>query len=175
MVAILKPLRCTFCINTNDSSLAEISGIVRSLSRAVMVRTGEKTSFHVGSLYVVHRSTFSNCVIQTSNSESLHRRCRCCSTVPVRMAPTNTEPRETSPLLPRPDAITEPVKASNGIAPRAGSARIEAEQDGGDIERQTSNGDSSKHQGLPEVRKRMKYIFPAIAIGVRLSSAIHGK
>ncbi|KAF2032176.1 MFS general substrate transporter [Setomelanomma holmii] len=44
-------------------------------------------------------------------------------------------------------------------------------QDGGDIERQTSNGDSSKHQGLPEVKKRMKYIFPAIAIGVFLAAA----
>jgi hypothetical protein len=89
------------------------------------------------------------------------------------MAPHNTEPRETSPLLPKSDAIAEPVEAGNGIGPSAASAQIEAEQDGGDIERQTSNGDSSKHQGLPEVRKRMKYIFPAIAIGVRLSSVIH--
>lgn len=38
----------------------------------------------------------------------------------------------------------------------------------GDVEQQASRSDASKHQGLPEVRKRMKYIFPAIAIGVSL-------
>ncbi|USP82460.1 uncharacterized protein yc1106_09734 [Curvularia clavata] len=41
----------------------------------------------------------------------------------------------------------------------------------GDVEQQASRSDASKHQGLPEVRKRMKYIFPAIAIGVFLSAA----
>ncbi|EUC34710.1 hypothetical protein COCCADRAFT_3916 [Bipolaris zeicola 26-R-13] len=40
-----------------------------------------------------------------------------------------------------------------------------------DIEQQASHGDSFKHQGLREVRKRMKYIFPALAIGVFLSAA----
>ncbi|KAH7406206.1 major facilitator superfamily domain-containing protein [Phaeosphaeria sp. MPI-PUGE-AT-0046c] len=59
----------------------------------------------------------------------------------------------------------------NSIAIGAAEPLVEHEEDGGDIERQISNGDSIKHLGLPEVRKRMKYIFPAIAIGVFLSSA----
>jgi hypothetical protein len=63
------------------------------------------------------------------------------------------EPTETSPLLqpqdpePLPNTITD-------------------EADGGELERQPSNGDSFKHQGLPDIKKRLKYIFPAIAIGV---------
>tara|TARA_R110002003_G_scaffold288_16_gene18489 strand:- start:16854 stop:17162 length:309 start_codon:yes stop_codon:yes gene_type:complete len=74
---------------------------------------------------------------------------------------------ETSPLLPKPeDNNPHPIDPSNGISPEGADPYIDNEDDGGDIERQTSNGDSSKHQGLPEVQKRMKYIFPAIAIGV---------
>lgn len=74
---------------------------------------------------------------------------------------------ETSPLLPKlDDHNPHPIDPSNGLSPEGADPYIDNEQDGGDIERQTSNGDSSKHQGLPEVQKRMKYIFPAIAIGV---------
>jgi hypothetical protein len=82
-------------------------------------------------------------------------------------------PRETSPLLPKPDVNTEPVDPDNDIALRAANAPIDDEQDGDDVERQSSNGDTSKHQGLPEVRKRMKYIFPAIAIGAHIISIPH--
>ncbi|KAK5135118.1 hypothetical protein LTR08_005643 [Meristemomyces frigidus] len=40
------------------------------------------------------------------------------------------------------------------------------------LERQTSTGDRQKqYEGMPEVRKKMKYIFPAVAIGVFLSAA----
>lgn len=39
------------------------------------------------------------------------------------------------------------------------------------LESQDGTDDRSKHQGLPEVKKRMKYIFPAVAIGVFLSAA----
>jgi hypothetical protein len=77
------------------------------------------------------------------------------------MAPNITEPRETSPLLPKPNASTPATDEDSSTAPNP------LTEDGGDIERQTSNGTASKHQGLPEVRARMKYIFPAIAIGVR--------
>jgi hypothetical protein len=83
------------------------------------------------------------------------------------MALNNAQPNETSPLLPKPDDNTAlAIDPGNGIAPGGPIPQDHDEQDGGDIERQTSNGDTSKHQGLPEVRKRMKYIFPAIAIGV---------
>lgn len=88
------------------------------------------------------------------------------------MAPDTSRqgPTETSPLLGK--------QAQNG--PSTGSTLeaapiepdihddtdVEGDGDEADLERQPSNGESFKHQGLPEVRKRMKYIFPAIAIGV---------
>jgi len=84
-----------------------------------------------------------------------------------------SDPTETSPLLPKPN---KPVDAGNGIASRyvegydeerdVGSSEEQGDADGGHIERHASNGETTKHQGMPEVRKRMKYIFPAVAIGV---------
>lgn len=94
---------------------------------------------------------------------------------------------ETSPLLPKnlTDAHSRhPIDPSGALSPEGadpyedGSSISESElgdgEDGGDIERQASNGDGdmAKHQGLPEVRARMKYIFPAIAVGVRIYPAI---
>jgi hypothetical protein len=74
---------------------------------------------------------------------------------------TDTQPRETSPLVPKPIGNDiQPTHPTYGVAPE------DDPPEESDLERQTSNGDSSKHQGLPEVRKRMKYIFPALAIGV---------
>ncbi|KAF1842374.1 uncharacterized protein K460DRAFT_409788 [Cucurbitaria berberidis CBS 394.84] len=94
------------------------------------------------------------------------------------MAPHNsrqqhhsTESTETSPLLPKPVENAHLIDTSIGVAPGAAGTQDDNENDGGDIERQVSHGDSSKHQGLPEVKKRMKYIFPAIAIGVFLAAA----
>lgn len=88
------------------------------------------------------------------------------------MAPNNTqpEPTETSPLLAKPDSNGQLVDESAGIAPAGpevyDDTDVEEDHDDGDLERQPSNGSAFKQQGLPEVRKRMKYIFPAIAIGV---------
>ena len=87
------------------------------------------------------------------------------------MAPNNTqpEPTETSPLLGRPNQDGQLIDPGDGIAP-VGEAYdetdIEDNVNEGDLERQSSNGERFKHQGLPEVMKRMKYIFPAVAIGV---------
>lgn len=83
----------------------------------------------------------------------------------------STRPTETSPLLPKPnrqpsESTTPLVHPCDGVTPKDA-----AHEDGGDIERQVSNGDTSKHQGLPEVKRRMKYIFPAIAIGVSSTDA----
>lgn len=94
------------------------------------------------------------------------------------MAPTSTRPApsETSPLLANPDlTTTQPLSPGNGIAPELHD-ETDVEEDGNepDLERQPSNGESFKHQGLPEVRKRMKYIFPAIAIGVCVSTQPRG-
>ena len=88
------------------------------------------------------------------------------------MAPNDTrpEPTETSPLLGQPDQNKQLVDPGDGIAPAGpvpyDDTDVEDTEDGGALERQTTNGSNFKHQGLPEVRKRMKYIFPAIAIGV---------
>jgi hypothetical protein len=80
-----------------------------------------------------------------------------------------SQPSETSPLLPKPNGDAPTTTPATGVAHQDVAPPVENEQDGGDIERQTSNGDSIKHQGLPEVKKRLKYIFPAIAIGVRIA------
>jgi hypothetical protein len=80
-----------------------------------------------------------------------------------------SQPSETSPLLPKPKGDAPTTTPATGVVPQDVAPPVENEQDGGDIERQTSNGDSIKHQGLPEVKKRLKYIFPAIAIGVRIA------
>lgn len=92
-------------------------------------------------------------------------------------------PSETSPLLPklpRRHSSQHPIDPSAGLAPEGADPYISSsedynseddERDGGDIERQPSNGETSKHRGLPEVKKKMKWIFPAIAIGVFLAAA----
>lgn len=87
------------------------------------------------------------------------------------MAPDETQhsPTETSPLLGA-QVNAQIIDPSVGIAPAGvedyNDTDVEEDNDEGDLERQPSNGETFKHQGLPEVKKRMKYIFPAIAIGV---------
>lgn len=73
---------------------------------------------------------------------------------------------ETSPLLSKQTSTAPQIAADSGIAPGGANTYVDDEQDGGDIEPQASHGDSHKHHGMPEVKKQMKYIFPAIAIGV---------
>jgi hypothetical protein len=60
-------------------------------------------------------------------------------------------PTERSPLLQDPESQSVISGSNNG----SGS------------ERRDSVGDASSHQGMPEVRRQMKYIFPAVAVGVR--------
>ncbi|KAL1641494.1 hypothetical protein SLS58_005999 [Diplodia intermedia] len=88
------------------------------------------------------------------------------------------EPTETSPLLGQrrtsdglqvlpPQPVPEEGDGENGEGDNGG--------DGGDLERQQSHvsegGSSLKHKGLPEVKKRMKYILPAVAVGIFLAAA----
>jgi hypothetical protein len=87
-------------------------------------------------------------------------------------------PRETSPLLPKPalqPVSPHPIEADRDIAPEDAYESAVADATEGDIERQVSNGDASKHQGMPEVKKRMKYIFPAICVGVSLSKSSNAR
>ncbi|KAK5676462.1 hypothetical protein LTS10_010762 [Elasticomyces elasticus] len=67
-------------------------------------------------------------------------------------------PTETSPLLkPAPDTSTE-SDANRGDEPG--------------LERQSSlDGNRKQYEGMPEVMKQMKYILPAICIGIFLGSA----
>lgn len=93
---------------------------------------------------------------------------------------------ETSPLLSKPRSHSnglppQPIDPSAGIAPEgldAGATFSDDSEDGSgdgdDLERQTTNtseGRMRQYEGQPEVKKRMKYILPAVAIGIFLSAA----
>lgn len=91
------------------------------------------------------------------------------------MSTITPAPTETSPLLSAPDNTPDHIASTtylgNGTIQEEDNNEIE-NTEGGDLERQISNGDTAaKSQGLPEVRSRMKYIFPALAVGVFLSAA----
>jgi multidrug resistance protein len=91
---------------------------------------------------------------------------------------------ERSPLLARDDA-TNTTEAANGDTAIDGSNKsgngtfttpksavdADTDADGEPLERQPEDGIEGRNEGIPEVKARMKYIFPAIAIGVFLSAA----
>ena len=82
------------------------------------------------------------------------------------------EPLETTPLLQNTSEGLESDDAPGGLH----SSRAEAvEQENilskpSDVERQNVDEHgktAAQYQGMPEVKKRLKYIVPAVAIGVR--------
>ena len=78
-------------------------------------------------------------------------------------------PSETSPLLPKSTvAGSEPVNAPNGLLQKKSGTDGRAEEDikSVDEEQAQRNGKDSEYKGLPEVKARIKYIMPALAIGV---------
>ena len=86
---------------------------------------------------------------------------------------------ETSPLLPklptdvRGDVVPS-IEPSAGVAPEGTSAdHVDGElQDGSALERQsTQEGRMKQYEGIPEVKSRMKYMFPALSVGVFLAAA----
>ncbi|GAB7358567.1 hypothetical protein MBLNU230_g2628t1 [Neophaeotheca triangularis] len=93
------------------------------------------------------------------------------------------QPSETSPLLSKDGP--QPVEPGSGIAPDGqlanasveGSAKPQNGEDEGDnhgstLERQASAEDRQKqYEGIPEIKAKMKYIMPAVAIGIFLSAA----
>lgn len=94
------------------------------------------------------------------------------------MSDSNGHPTESSALLPKDQSQIKPVDPGDGIAPDGGIAHgivtdEESQQaDGAGLERQMSAADRAKqYEGMPEVKKRMKYILPALSIGVFLSAA----
>ncbi|THX04668.1 MFS general substrate transporter [Aureobasidium pullulans] len=79
---------------------------------------------------------------------------------------------ETSPLLGKQGP--KPIDPSDGIVPDSAVTNgvIPEGEDGGDLERQTSLEERQKqYEGQPEMRKKMKVIFPALTVGVLLSAA----
>lgn len=91
---------------------------------------------------------------------------------------SNGQPTETSPLLTS-KGLTS-IEPTDGITPEH---QLTAETDGNDelpkhaadgnaLERQdTLQNRQKQYEGLPEVRKQMKYILPALAIGIFLAAA----
>lgn len=83
--------------------------------------------------------------------------------------PSNGSPTETSSLLPKRSG--EDLGPSNGTFDANGAL---CEQDGEVLERQTTTTSLNRqkqYEGLPEVKKKLPIIFPAVAIGVFLSAA----
>lgn len=86
--------------------------------------------------------------------------------------PENNEATETSPLLRgTSNVLLEPADAPQGPLPSGsgiyGSANDRAEA--GDEEQVKDH--VTEYQGMPEVKARLKYFLPAIAIGIFLSAA----
>ena len=83
-------------------------------------------------------------------------------------------PTEISPLLHKSaNSLPQPTDTPNGALPNGGSNKHHAAKDSkiGDQEQanDVSDGRERQYQGLPEVKKQLKYIVPAIAIGVYLA------
>lgn len=76
---------------------------------------------------------------------------------------------ETAPLLPKLTVVSpEPADAPNGTLLNASGTDGHAEDDikSVDEEQAQRNGEDSEYKGLPEVKAQLKYIVPAVAIGV---------
>jgi predicted MFS family arabinose efflux permease len=79
---------------------------------------------------------------------------------PQTPAQQDEQPSETSPLIPKDDT---PRRISSSEDENIAHSDVEA------LERQTSI--ENRNEGLPEVKKRLKFILPALAIGIFLSAA----
>ncbi|KAL8877868.1 MAG: hypothetical protein Q9198_004200, partial [Flavoplaca austrocitrina] len=80
--------------------------------------------------------------------------------------PDNHEASETSPLLPRTSDNAPQKSLPNGTGINGSitdGAKVGDEEQAKDV--------ATEYQGMPEVRARLKYILPAVAIGIFLSAA----
>lgn len=97
------------------------------------------------------------------------------------MSNSNGVSTETSPLIPKSGKSAVEQLIEPGIGVEANAVAVDGNAcdpsfrandvtaDGEEIERQASNeGRQKQYEGMPEVRKRMKYILPALAIGVSM-------
>jgi predicted MFS family arabinose efflux permease len=89
------------------------------------------------------------------------------------MADAQNQPSETSPLLrnsnKNPASYVE--SGESVVGPLPNGAADQNNGINGDPERQAVNSDANQLKGLPEVRKQLKYILPAMSIGVWLVAA----
>lgn len=81
-------------------------------------------------------------------------------------------PSETSPLIPQSKStLPQPADASNGALQKGVSSNGHAQEDNKSVDEEQAHGDEEgterQYRGLPEAKKQLKYIVPAIAIGVR--------
>ncbi|KAL8962723.1 MAG: hypothetical protein Q9193_000910 [Seirophora villosa] len=88
------------------------------------------------------------------------------------MPKNHEEPTETSPLLRNLSHVPpEPEDAPDGSFPQGSSSQGQTNdpsKNGGDEE---SLNHVTEYQGMPEVKAKLKYILPALAIGIFLSAA----
>ena len=94
------------------------------------------------------------------------------------MAPT--EPSETSPLLPKPTLAIEGGVAPSGTSPSGnthdsqgngtidGIGKPQSDEEGQEVEDERAG----QYEGMPDVMKQLKYIVPAVGIGVWVLFAI---
>lgn len=86
---------------------------------------------------------------------------------------------ETSPLLRNQSALIDAGDAPNGGLSHGSCSNGSPEtltKPGDDVEGQRAEGDiTPRYEGLPEVKKNMKYILPAIAIGVCCSTHLRAR
>lgn len=88
------------------------------------------------------------------------------------MSKNHEEPTETSPLLGKLSHVPpEPEDAPDGSFLQGSSSHGQTDvpsKNGGDEE---SLDHVTEYQGMPEVKAKLKYILPALAIGIFLSAA----
>jgi len=82
------------------------------------------------------------------------------------------EATETSPLLGKPTTILpDPADAPNGAPPGIVGTNRQSYEDPKPVEDEESQRNEDRtpqYEGMPEVKKKLKYILPAIGIGVGL-------
>lgn len=83
----------------------------------------------------------------------------------------NGSPSETSPLLAKPtNVVPESPDAPNGVIPSGSNTDGRGEEGVKSVDQEQAQPDGedgeTQYQGLPEVKKQLKYIVPAVAIGV---------
>ena len=81
-------------------------------------------------------------------------------------------PSETSPLIPKPRSNLPQSPAPNGAVPNGVNSNGQAHEHNKSVDEEETRSDEEgrerQYEGMPEVRKQLKYIVPAIAIGVWL-------